>query len=48
MNAENDIKICISPRQGKITIEEQEGLVTTRKEIDRQTLLICFKNNLRT
>lgn len=27
MNAENDIKICISPRQGKITIEEQEGLV---------------------
>ena len=30
MNAENDIKICISPRQGKITIEEQEGLVITR------------------
>ena len=48
MNAENDIKICISPRQGKITIEEQEGLVTTRKEIDRQTLLSCFKNSLRT
>ena len=48
MNAENDIKICISPRQGKITIEEQEGLVTTRKEIDRQALLSCFKNSLRT
>ena len=48
MNAENDIKICISPRQGKITIEEQEGLVTTRKEIDRQTLLSCVKNSLRT
>lgn len=48
MDAVNDIRICISPRQGKITIEEQEGLVTNRKEIDQQSLIGCFKNSLRT
>lgn len=48
MDAVNDIRICISPRQGTITIEEQEGLVTNRKEIDQQSLIGCFKNSLRT
>ena len=48
MDAENDIRICISPSQGKITIEEQVGLVTTRKEIDQKGLIACFKNSLRT
>ncbi|MCI8538256.1 MAG: hypothetical protein HFF18_06280 [Oscillospiraceae bacterium] len=47
MNPEHDILIRVSPSQGKITIEEQEGLVTTRKEVDRQTLLSCFRNSLR-
>lgn len=46
MNPENDILIRISPTAGKITIEEQDGLVTTRKEVDRQTLLSCFQNSL--
>ena len=31
MNPSNDIRICISPSQGKIIIEEQDGPVTTRK-----------------
>lgn len=48
MDAENDIRICISPSQGKITVEEQVGLVTTRKEIDQKGLISCFKNSLRT
>lgn len=47
MNAENDIRICISPSQGKITTEEQVGPVTSRKEIDPNDLLNCFKNSLR-
>ncbi len=47
MNEGNDIRICISPSQGKITIEEQEGLVTTRKEVSRQDLIGCFQHSLR-
>lgn len=35
MNPSNDIRICISPSQGKIIIEEQDGPVTTRKEVDQ-------------
>lgn len=46
MNPENDILIRISPAEGKITIEEQAGPVTTRKEVDRQALLSCFQNSL--
>ena len=48
MNPSNDIRICISPSQGKIIIEERDGPVTTRKEIDQQSLISCFKNSLRT
>lgn len=48
MNPSNDIRICISPSQGKIIIEEQDGPVTTRKEVDQQSLISCFKNSLRT
>ena len=43
MNPSNDIRICISPSQGKIIIEEQDGPVTTRKEVDQQSLISCFK-----
>ena len=48
MNPSNDIRICISPSQRKIIIEEQDGPVTTRKEVDQQSLISCFKNSLRT
>ena len=48
MNPSNDIRICISPSQGKIIIKEQDGPVTTRKEVDQQSLISCFKNSLRT
>lgn len=48
MNARSDILIRISPEQEKITIEEQAGAVSTRKEVTRDSLLQCFKNSLQT
>jgi len=46
MDASSDILIRISPEQEKITIEEQAGVVTSRKEIDHDSLLQCIKNSL--
>lgn len=47
MDAGHDIRICISPQQEKITVEEQDGAVMSRKEIDQNTLLGCFQDRLR-
>ena len=46
MNAQNDISIRISPRQGQIVIEEDADGVLTRKRIDRSDLVQCFRESL--
>lgn len=47
MDAGNVICIRISPQQGAVIIEEQEGPVITRKEISRESLLDCFWESLK-
>lgn len=47
MDANNDIVIRISPEQGKITVEEDNDGVLSRKSISKDGLLRCFKTSLR-
>lgn len=47
MDANNDIIIRISPKQGEITVEEYNDGVLSRKSIDKDNLLRCFKYSLR-
>lgn len=47
MKDSNEIVIRISPQQGRIIIEEDDNGVISRKSIDQEGLLQCFKNSLR-
>ena len=42
MKADHDILIRISPDQGKVTVEEDDNGVLSRKSIDKDSLLECF------
>lgn len=46
MEANHDILIRISPEQGKITVEEDNNGVLSRKSIDKDSLLECFRNSI--
>lgn len=46
MQADNDILIRISPEQGKITVEQDDHGVLSRKSIQRESLLQCFQNSM--
>lgn len=45
MQADNDIMIRISPEQGRITVEENSNGVLSRKSIDEDSLIQCFRNS---
>lgn len=46
MEETSDIIIRISPEQGKIIVEEDDNGVLSRKSIDKESLLQCFRNSL--
>lgn len=46
MKADHDILIRISPDQGKVTVEEDDNGVLSRKSIDKDSLLECFRNSI--
>lgn len=48
MNMENDILIRVSPREGRIVVEEQSGDIRTRKEVSPEGLADCFRQSMRT
>ena len=43
----NEIVIRISPQKGRICVEEDDNGVISRKSIDQDGLLQCFKNSLK-
>jgi hypothetical protein len=48
MNENHEITVRISPECGRITVEECDGPVVSRKEISKGDLLRCFQGSLRT
>ena len=48
MNMENDILIRVSPKEGRIVVEEQAGDIITRKEVSLEGLAGCFRQSMRT
>lgn len=46
MEANSDIIIRISPEQGKIIVEEDDNGVLSRKSIDKESLLECFRGSI--
>ena len=47
MKDDNEIIIRISPQEGRICVEENDNGVISRKSIDQDGLLQCFKNSLK-
>ena len=47
MKDDNEIVIRISPQEGRICVEENDNGVISRKSIDQDGLLQCFKNSLK-
>ena len=47
MKDDNEIVIRILPQEGRICVEENDNGVISRKGIDQEGLLQCFKDSLK-